>query len=52
MIYQEFLDLPEYHGAFPVIGNWMVDGTSVGIGIREGGRITTNRDRFLPDVIE
>ena len=52
VIYQEFLDLPEYHGAFPVIGKWMVDGTSVGIGIREGGRITTNRDRFLPHVIE
>ena len=52
VIYQEFCDLPEYDGQFPVIGSWMVDGTSVGVGIREGGRITTNRDRFVPHVME
>jgi glutathionylspermidine synthase len=52
VIYQEFLDLPEFEGNYPIVGSWMVDGTSVGLGIREGGRITTNRDRFVPHVID
>lgn len=52
VIYQQFLDMPDFDGQFPVIGSWMVDGTSVGIGVREGGRITTNRDRFVPHVID
>ena len=52
VIYQQFLDVPEFDGQFPVIGSWMVDGTSVGLGVREGGRITTNRDRFVPHVLD
>jgi glutathionylspermidine synthase len=52
VIYQEFCDAPDYDGQFPVLGSWMVDGTCVGLGIREGGRITTNRDRFLPHVMD
>ncbi len=52
VIYQEFCDAPDYDGRFPVLGSWMVDGTCVGLGIREGGRITTNRDRFVPHVMD
>ena len=51
VIYQEFLDMADHDGHYPVIGSWMVDGTCCGVGIREGGRITTNRDRFVPHVI-
>jgi glutathionylspermidine synthase len=50
-VYQDFLDMPDHDGYYPVIGAWMVDGTSVGVGIREGGRITSNRDRFVPHII-
>ncbi|HWU02045.1 MAG TPA: glutathionylspermidine synthase family protein [Novosphingobium sp.] len=49
---QAFLDLPAFDGHYPVIGAWLVDGAGVGMGIREGGRITTNRDRFVPHIIE
>ena len=52
VIYQELCDTPDCDGQFPVLGSWMVDGTNVGLGIREGGRITTNRDRFVPHVME
>ncbi len=51
VIYQAFLDTAEFAGQYPVIGSWMVDGTSVSMGVREGGRITTNRDRFVPHII-
>jgi glutathionylspermidine synthase len=52
VIYQQFLDMADHDGHFPIIGSWMVDGVCAGVGVREGGRITTNRDRFVPHVIE
>lgn len=51
-VWQALLDLPAFDGMFPVIGGWVVAGEAVGMGVREGGRITTNRDRFVPHVIE
>jgi glutathionylspermidine synthase len=51
-VWQSLLDLPAFDSMFPVIGGWVVAGEAVGIGVREGGRITTNRDRFVPHVIE
>jgi glutathionylspermidine synthase len=51
VIYQQFCDMPDHAGNYPVIGSWMVDGTCVGVGIREGGRITGNTNRFVPHVI-
>lgn len=51
-IWQEWLDLPEYQGRFPVIGSWCVDGAAVGIGLREDGRITGNLASFVPHVID
>ncbi|MFX5494302.1 glutathionylspermidine synthase family protein, partial [Acinetobacter baumannii] len=50
-IYQGFFDIPVHDGHYPIIGSWMVDGVAVGMGVREGGRITANLDRFVPHVI-
>ena len=52
VIYQELCDWQDFGGRYPVIGSWMVDGTCCGLGIREGGLITTNRDQFVPHVID
>jgi glutathionylspermidine synthase len=36
-------------GNYPVIGSWVIDGESAGIGIRESGTmITNNLSRFVP----
>lgn len=38
---------------YPVVGSWVIDGQSAGIGIRESiGPITDNSSRFVPHVIE
>lgn len=54
LIYQEFAKLPCFEKMYyPVIGSWVVDGESAGIGIREStGPITDNMSRFVPHVIE
>lgn len=51
-IYQEFFNIPEYGGKFPIIGSWIVDAYPAGIGIREGGIITDNMASFVPHIIE
>jgi glutathionylspermidine synthase len=50
-IYQGLYELPEFGGAYPVIGSWIVDGAPAGMGIREDGPITGNLARFVPHVI-
>jgi glutathionylspermidine synthase len=50
-IYQGLYDLPDFDGARPVIGSWVVDGEPAGVGIREDGLITGNLSRFVPHVI-
>jgi len=50
-IYQGLYDLPDFQGARPVIGSWVVDGEPAGIGIREDGLITGNLSRFAPHII-
>jgi glutathionylspermidine synthase len=48
-IYQELAPIPNYNSNFPVIGSWLIDGESAGIGIRESeNMITTNKSRFVP----
>jgi glutathionylspermidine synthase len=48
-IYQELAPIPNYNSNFPVIGSWLIDGESAGIGIRESEKmITTNKSRFVP----
>ncbi|MDE2597008.1 MAG: glutathionylspermidine synthase family protein [Sphingomonadales bacterium] len=51
-IFQSFIDMPAFDGAWPIIGSWVADATAIGMGIREGGRITANGDRFVPHIIE
>jgi len=50
-IYQGLFDLPDFQGARPVLGSWIVDGEPAGIGIREDGLITGNLSRFTPHII-
>jgi len=50
-IYQELAIIPSFDGNYPIIGSWVVDGESCGMGIREGGLITDNVARFVPHVI-
>jgi glutathionylspermidine synthase len=48
-IYQEYAPLPEFGGARPVIGSWVIGGEAAGMGIRESdGPITDNLSRFVP----
>jgi glutathionylspermidine synthase len=51
-IYQEFVHLPRFDGAHPVLGTWVVDGRAAGLGIREStGLITDTNARFVPHYI-
>lgn len=48
-IYQALAPLPDFNGNHPVIGSWVIQGQSAGIGIRESsGPITNNTSRFIP----
>ena len=52
-IYQELALLPKFDGNHPVIGSWVIDGQSAGIGIREAETlITDNKSRFVPHVMK
>lgn len=52
-IYQDLAMLPKFDDNYPVIGSWVVDGESAGIGIRESkGLITGNLSRFMPHIIK
>ncbi len=50
-IYQQYCGLPLFDGNYPVIGAWVINNTSAGIGIREDTtEITTNGSRFIPHI--
>lgn len=50
-VYQEYKELPNFDGNYPVIGSWIVNGYACGIGIREDtSPITKNLSRFVPHV--
>lgn len=52
-IYQEYVEMPNYHGNYPVIGSWVIGHKAAGIGIREDdSRITKNTSRFVPHFFE
>ncbi len=52
-IYQDLAVLPKFDDNYPMIGSWVVDGESAGIGIRESsGLITGNLSRFVPHIIK
>lgn len=51
--YQAWNPLPDFDGNHAVLGCWVVDGESVGVGIRESdGYITDYFCRFVPNVID
>ena len=51
VVYQGLYDLPDFDGARPVIGSWVVDGEPAGMGVREDGLVTGNLSRFVPHII-
>lgn len=52
-IYQELVDLPSYHGQYPILGSWIIGGVSAGMGIREtSSRITDNMSHFVPHIFD
>jgi glutathionylspermidine synthase len=52
LIYQQFFQIPEFDGSYPIIGSWMIDQEPAGIGIRENTTlITDNISRFIPHYI-
>jgi glutathionylspermidine synthase len=51
--YQQYHPLPDFDGNHPVLGLWVVDGESVGCGIRESdGPVTDYFCRFVPNTID
>jgi glutathionylspermidine synthase len=53
VIYQEYKELPDFGGNYPVIGSWVIGAKSAGIGIREDTNpITNNKSRFVPHLFE
>ena len=49
VIYQEYRELPDFGGNYPVIGSWIIGDHAAGIGIREDTTpITNNLSRFMP----
>lgn len=52
-IYQQYVALPNFDGNNAVIGSWVIDGESAGIGVRESDSlITNNLSRFVPHIIK
>jgi len=48
-VWQALAPVPKFDGNYVVIGSWLVDGVSCGMGIRESsGPITDNLSRFVP----
>jgi glutathionylspermidine synthase len=52
-VYQRYESLPWFEDRCAVIGSWVIDGVSRGIGIREStGPITTNLSPFVPHLFD
>lgn len=52
-VYQAIAPVPNFEGNYPVIGSWVIDGTSAGMGIRESDKlITDNVSRFVPHLFK
>ncbi len=48
-VYQEYRELPDFGGNYPVIGSWVIGDRAAGIGVREDTTpITNNLSRFVP----
>ena len=52
-IYQQTANIPDFDGAFPVLGSWVIDGAAAGIGIRESQTpVTDNLSSFVPHLFQ
>jgi len=52
-VWQALADIPAFDGNYAVIGSWLVDGVSCGMGIRESETpITDNLSRFVPHLFK
>jgi glutathionylspermidine synthase len=52
-VFQALAPLPVFDGNHAVVGSWVVDGESCGMGIRESdGPITNNLSRFVPHLFK
>jgi glutathionylspermidine synthase len=50
-VFQKLKTLPCFDGNYPVIGSWIIQGESAGIGIREDrSEVTTDTSRFVPHI--
>ena len=50
-IFQQYFELPNFNGFYPIIGSWVIGQKSVGIGIRESKSIITdNMSMFVPHI--
>ncbi|MBI1741706.1 glutathionylspermidine synthase family protein [Candidatus Acetothermia bacterium] len=48
-IFQALAPIPNIEGNYPVLGSWVIDGVSAGMGIRESVQLVTdNLSRFVP----
>ncbi|MGO9563153.1 MAG: glutathionylspermidine synthase family protein [Candidatus Korobacteraceae bacterium] len=48
-VQQSVAPIPEFDGRFPVLGSWVIDGESAGVGIRESATmISDNTSCFVP----
>ena len=53
MVFQRYSKLPQFGDKFTVVGSWIIDGESHGIGIRESTTpITTNLSPFVPHLFD
>jgi glutathionylspermidine synthase len=51
-IRQAYQAMPEFNGAFPLIGSWVIGDVASGLGVREdASRITQDTSRFMPHAI-
>jgi glutathionylspermidine synthase len=49
VVYQQYYELPNFAGNYPVFGSWIIGSQPAGIGIREDSTpITNNLSRFVP----
>lgn len=57
-VFQELVEIPNFRDEFgasnyPILGSWVIDGESFGVGIRESdGPITDYYCRFVPNIIK
>jgi glutathionylspermidine synthase len=48
-VYQQKFEIPSFDGNYPVLGSWVIDGQSAGMGIREDDSLVTGgNNRFVP----